>query len=359
MKISRFRIKENNKVKVLESEKYNYFFDKKNGFMAQWGETQKDDPGRAPGPVIADIEVVASCKGPGGKVCPFCYKGNVPGDNYMDFETYKKIFSRLPRTLTQIAFGADADLSVNPDIFKIMDYTRQNGIIPNITVADIKKDVAEKLAKICGAVAVSWYGMHTSKDYCYNSIKHLTDSGLEQVNMHFMLSEETLPYIDELINDIKTDQRLAKLNAVVFLSLKQKGRGKSFKGCSINDFKEVIKKMTNDDIPFGFDSCSAIKFLIAIKELYPEKYEEYKEMTEPCESFTQSIYLNEKGEVYPCSFMEKEYWNNNKQKKWSLLDYNGSRDVLEKIWNSKEAIKFSFNARVSQLNQEGCQYYQV
>ena len=121
------------------------------------------------------------------------------------------------------------------------------GLLKNkkVILSDINKEIAEKLAKVCGAVAVSWYGMHTSKDHCYNSIKYLTDAGMNQINMHFMLSRETLPYIDELINDIKNDKRLAKLNAVVFLSLKQKGRGKSFKGCSINDFKEVVKKGEN------------------------------------------------------------------------------------------------------------------
>jgi hypothetical protein len=359
MKAKNFTIKENNKIKILESKEYNYFFDKETGFMAQWGKTQEEDPERAPGPVLADIEVVASCKGPGGKVCPFCYKGNLPGNNYMSFETYKEVFKRLPKSLTQIAFGADADLSVNPDIFKIMKYTRENGIIPNITVADINKEIAEKLAKVCGAVAVSWYGMHTSKDHCYNSIKYLTDAGMNQVNMHFMLSEETLPYINELINDIKNDERLAKLNAVVFLSLKQKGRGVKFKGCSINDFKEVIKKMMENNIPFGFDSCSAIKFLIAIKELYPDKYKEYKEMTEPCESFAQSIYINEKAEVFPCSFMENEYWNDGEQMKWNILEFKNDEEVLEQIWNSKEAKTFFFNSKKCQSCGQGCQYYQV
>jgi hypothetical protein len=57
--------------------------------------------------------------------------------------------------------------------------------------------------------------------------------------------------------------------------------------------------------------------------------------------------------------MEKEHWNNGKQKKWSVLDYNSSRDVIEKIWNSKEAINFALKAKVSQMNCEGCQYYKV
>ncbi len=357
-----FIVYENDNKKILKSKFYNYYFDKKTGFMAQWGATQEQNPMRAPAPVLADIEIVRSCKGPGGKVCPFCYKGNLPGNNYMSFETYKKIFDKLPKSITQIAFGTDADLSINPDFWKIVEYTRQNGVIPNVTVADITSDTAKKLAKIMGAVAVSWYGTHTSKEYCYNSIKYLTDAGLEQVNIHFMLSKETYCFIDELINDIKNDERLKKLNAVVFLSLKQKGRGKKFKGCSVEEFQSVVKKMLKNNIPFGFDSCSAVKFLQSIKPLVNEKiYEKYEEMTEPCESFSQSIYINEKGIIYPCSFLEEEIWYQGYEKSWDLTsdEIKNSEEFIDKIWNNKEAIWFSYNAKVCQGCGQGCQYYNV
>ena len=357
----KFSIKENQYFKNLKSENYNYLFDKRNGVMIQWGKTKDDDPDRAPAPVLADIEVVASCKGPGGKICPFCYKGNIPGKNYMSFEEYKIIFDKLPKSLTQIAFGTDADLSVNPDIWKIFKYTRKHGIIPNVTVADITQETAQKMSQVLGAAAVSWYGMHTKKDYCYNSIKYLTDAGLKQTNMHFMLSQETFPYIDELIYDIKNDPRLKKLNAVVFLSLKQKGRGKTFKGCDVKQFESVIKRMLDNNIPFGFDSCSAVKFLQGVKNIVDEEtYKKYKDMTEPCESFTQSIYINEKGIIYPCSFMEEEYWNDGKKHSWNLLsdEIKNKKDFID-MWNSKEAKLFSFNAKKCQECGQGCQYYQV
>ena len=58
----------------------------------------------------------------------------------MSFDTFKKIFDRLPRNLTQLAFGADAHCKSNPDIWEMMSYCRTNGkneVIPNIAVADI------------------------------------------------------------------------------------------------------------------------------------------------------------------------------------------------------------------------------
>ena len=355
-------IRENDTFKILKSEDFNYIFNKKTGYHMQWGATKEEDPVRSPyGPVIADIEVVDMCKGPGGKLCPFCYKSNTKEGSYMSLDEYKTVFAKLPNTLTQIAFGADADLSLNPDIFKIMEYTREQGVVPNITVADISKETAKKLGDVCGAVAVSWYGVYSDKNHCYDSISYLTEH-LDQVNMHFMLSAETLPYVDELINDIKTNPRLAKLNAVVFLSLKQKGRGEKFEGCTDQEFKSVVDRMMENDIGFGFDSCSQPKFVKAIQEL--ENAKELEQVSESCESFAQSIYINEKGVVYPCSFMEKMPWNSldyNKSQGWDLLsnDVTTPKEFLDNIWNSPEAVQFSAKAAMCASCGNGCQVYNV
>jgi hypothetical protein len=361
-----YEIRENDTHKIFASEDFNYVFNKKTGYHAQWGKTKEENPMRSNyGPVIADIEVVSMCKGPGGKLCPFCYKSNTPNGHYMTFEDFKTIFHKLPRSLTQIAFGADADLSLNPDIFKMFDYCRTNNynfVVPNVTVADISEETAIKLANVCGAVSVSWYGMHTKKDYCYDSIEKLTRNGLKQVNMHFMLSQESLPFIDELINDIKTDDRLKGLNAVVFLSLKQKGRGVKFNCCTTEEFKTVVERMLENEIGFGFDSCSAVKFQQSVVGHPREK--DFIEMSESCESFSQSLYLNERGVVYPCSFMEKISWNHldwDDSEGWDILsdEVKTPEDFLSKVWNSPRAINFSIEANRCASCDNGCQVYNI
>ena len=69
-----------------------------------------------------------------------------------------------------------------------MEYCRENGVIPNITVAQIDDTVAKKLSELCGAVAVSRYAY---KDACYDSVNKLTYLGMKQVNIHQMISQET------------------------------------------------------------------------------------------------------------------------------------------------------------------------
>jgi MoaA/NifB/PqqE/SkfB family radical SAM enzyme len=282
----------------------------------------------------------------------------------MTFEEFKTIFHKIPKTLTQIAFGADAGGFTNPDLFKMMEYCRNNDyniVVPNITVADISDEVADKLAELAGAVAVSFY-KHAGKDICYNSIKKLTDRGMKQVNIHWVVSKESKDQVDELIEDIKTDPRLKGLNALVMLSLKTKGRGEHFGPTSQEEYTEIVKKMFDNEIPMGADSCGAMKFLNAIKER--TDYKELEQLIEPCESGKFSLYLDSYGKVYPCSFMEQVKWNN-------LDDYNGlqfydmlndiidTNDFLNRVWNSKELLNFANGTTCANCSGEGCQIYKI
>lgn len=287
---------DNNKTKTVVSPDYNYIFNKGTGFFARWGKTKKDDPQVAPAPEIADIEITTKCNGG----CKHCYKSNTRNGTNMSFKTFKELFDKLPKTITQIAFGADADLTMNPDIWDIMLYTRDNGVIPNITIAKADDDTADKLAGICGAVAVSRYD---NKDQCYDTVKRLTDRGMDQVNIHQLVSKETFINCMYTINDYHVDGRLVKLNAIVFLSLKRKGRGNEYNYAELKDWEHMIKFADKLKTPYGFDSCS-----VPIVEKVFKKmglWEKYETVVEPCESTCFSSYFDVAGNFFPCSFCER------------------------------------------------------
>lgn len=342
-------ITENGDIREFKSDACNFTFNKKTGYTELWGKTKDDDPVYLPdGPMIADIEITTKCSGPGGILCPWCYKSNLSTGNNMSFDTFKTIFDKLPKTLTQIALGADADLSSNPDIWKIMHYCRNNDynyVVPNITCADISDEVADKLATYCGAVAISRY---SNKDLCYDSVKKLTDRGMSQVNLHLMLSSETYNSALDTLVDIIHDPRLKRLNAIVFLSLKNKGRGKNFTQLSREKFKLLVNCCLTCGIRFGFDSCSAHKFLESIKN--HSKYDEFFKMAEPCESTLFSSYIDVNGFFHPCSFCEKtDGW----EEGISVLDCN---DFVSDIWNNKRTIEF----REKLLNcNRNCPIYKI
>jgi MoaA/NifB/PqqE/SkfB family radical SAM enzyme len=338
-------------VRSFVSGDVNFTFNQVTGYTETWGKTKEENPDYLVyGPMIADIEITTKCGGPRGKLCPFCYKGNTKEGKNMSFETFKTVFHKFPKTLTQIAFGADADLTSNPDIWKIMDYCRTNGfnyVVPNVTVADVSDEVADKLTAVCGAVAVSRYA---DKDVCYDSVKKLTDRGMKQVNIHIMISEQTYMDAIETITDIRTDPRLAGLNAIVFLSLKNKGRGKYFTKLSPENFNKLVYFSMMNNVGFGFDSCSCMKFLNAVKDL--PNYKQLEEMAEPCESSRFSAYVNVEGNYFPCSFTEGTgEW----KKGMSMID---CKDFSE-IWNSELNKKFREKCVANIDKKIACQIYNV
>jgi MoaA/NifB/PqqE/SkfB family radical SAM enzyme len=317
-------IAENDKFKSCTSEDYNYFFKKDDGMFYRWGKTRDDDPVMAPAPEIMDIEIATVCDGVGAP-CKFCYKSNSRNGKQMSFESFKKLFDKLPRSITQVAFGI-GNLYDYQDMWKIFQYTRDNGVIPNVTTNGhrLTDEVADKLAELMGAVAVSRYN---PKDTCYDAVKKLTDRGMAQVNIHMLVSKETYEDCLELIEDVKKDPRLEKLNAVVFLMLKPKGRGEKLNhiGDSMR-YKSIISKAFDAGINIGFDSCGAPSFLKAVED--NDNIEMFKTLSDPCESGLFSLYASVDGEVFPCSFVEgTPGWETG----ISIID---SEDFIEDVWNS-------------------------
>lgn len=338
------------KYKYLYHPKYKFSFRKSDGLFIRYGETLNDDGDLNLGlPEICDIELSTICNGVNGP-CKFCYKSNNNKGKNMSFETFKKVFHNLPPSITQIAFGI-GDIDGNPDMWKIFEYTRNNGIIPNVTIngSRMTSEFYDKLVSTCGAVAVSLY----DKDTTYNAVYELTSRGMKQVNIHFMLSNETYDKAFELLNDRLTDMRLTKLNAIVFLSLKLKGRAIGhYTQLEQDKFEKLIDYVLEKNISVGFDSCSASKFIKSIQNKKNSKtLEQY---VEPCESGIYSCYISCEGKYYPCSFCEGiDGWENGIDVTISGLNF------LKDIWYNKKVKDFSNNVIKCRKNYKSCPIYEI
>ena len=348
-----FRVRENEDIKILKSKEANYFFDKKTGYMASWGKTVEEDVKVFPAPTLLDIEVTTKCTGVNGKVCPFCYKANTPNGENMSFETFKTILDKFPNVLTQIAFGADATLESNPDLWEMMAYTRGKGYVPNITCAQISEATADNLARYCGAVAISRYD---DANACYDSVYKLTSRGMKQVNIHLMISQETYDNAVQTLKDCKTDERLKNLNAVVFLSLKKKGRGTGHHVLTQEQFNSLVELALKNNVRIGFDSCSSFKVFTAFSNKPEMRY--VKDSIIPCESTLESSYINVKGEFFPCSFMEgTEGWKTG-------IDVVNCNDFIDDIWNNPRTEEFRNALLATATSETGCScricpYYEI
>lgn len=342
---------ENDKLKVLKSKNYNFLFNKEDGFFARWGKTQNDDGDLELGlPEIADIEIAEVCEGvPGIGPCAFCYKSNTgnKGEN-MSLDTFKKIFHKLPPTITQIAFGCGT-LRRHPEMWDIFKYAKDNGVTPNLTInGDVDDHEFDKIAELCGACAVSIY----DKNLSYDAIKKLTDRGMTQVNIHFLISKETYKKAFEIMNDMKTDPRLAKMKALVLLSLKTKGRSVGrYHQLSQEEFSTLTNYALENNVAVGFDSCSAQKFMKSVKGHSNEK--QFEQSAEPCESAIYSSYIDVRGDFYPCSFSpDTEGW----EKGISVIECD---NFLKDVWQHEKVKKFRERVIGCRNCGKSCAIYEI
>jgi hypothetical protein len=149
------------------------------------------------------------------------------------------------------------------------------------------------------------------------------------------------------INDIKTDPKLEKLNAIVYLWLKPKGERNQFNQLdSMKKFQDLIETAIETGGKFGFDSCTAPMFLRAIKD--NPNFNQYKTMAESCESFGLfSGYINTDARYFPCSFAEGVgEWQEG-------LDVLNCNDFVKDIWNHPLLDKYRKRS-LAEIDCNGC-----
>jgi MoaA/NifB/PqqE/SkfB family radical SAM enzyme len=163
-----------------------------------------------------------------------------------------------------------------------------------------------------------------------------------------MISEETYNETLETIFDKTEDPRLKDLNAIVLLSLKQKGRGVEYTPLSQIKFNILVETTFRLGIKIGFDSCSSHKFLEAIKD-HPDRIR-LTQSVEPCESSCFSSYIDVDGNFAPCSFASNsEDWIEG-------IKITEQTDFIKDIWYNDKVINFRKNLLAC---KRACPLYEV
>jgi hypothetical protein len=176
------------------------------------------------------------------------------------------------------------------------------------------------------------------------------------INIHYMISTETYDGAFEVLNDKMNDSRLSEMNAIVFLSLKPKGRAKDkYTSLSQEKFDALLNYALDNHIACGMDSCSAQKFLTTIRGT--ENYDKYSNFVEPCESTRMSSYFNTHGKFFPCSFIEGQITDTGD---WTEgLDGVNTKDFMKDIWNNSKTN--AFRNKCIECNNTGvsCPHYTI
>jgi len=195
----------------------------------------------------------------------------------------------------QVALGG-GNPNQHPDFCEILATTRRDfGIVPSYTTngRGLSRSVLEATRRYCGAVAVSAYPPFVETDV---AVRKLTQRGIK-TNIHFILSSES---VDLSIDWLRAPPDwLREINALIFLNFKPVTRDGSNELLAKRHprIAEFFELATSHEYPFriGFDDCSTTG-LITHGDVQPLSLD-------PCDSARFSMFVSERMQAYPCSFM--------------------------------------------------------
>ena len=213
-------------------ERYRFFtyFDRatgsymRSGILNDLGSETDNDPFMASFPHLLDIGIMGHCEHGLSGMCERggiqCYQSG--GSKYrenMSLADFQWIADQCEGKVQQFALGGRGDPDMHENFEALLNYSRERGIVPNITSSGYRLDgkKADIIKQYCGAAAVSWY----RNEYTMRAIEHLVSAGVT-TNIHYVLGEDS---IDEAIDIITRGVLPDGISRMVFLLYKPVGAG--------------------------------------------------------------------------------------------------------------------------------------
>lgn len=324
-------------MQVYKDRYYNFIelFNEKNGFLIRTnildenGNETNIKPLCRSYPELIDIGIVGSCQN--GRTCHMfgikCYqKDSIKPD--MKLSDYKRIIDESANKTFQVALGGRGDPNKHKDFIEILKYTREKGIVPNLTSSgyNMTDEEAEAIIEYCGSVAISMYskvvGGKESNPDTIKAINRFADR--IHTNVHYVISNNT---IDDAIYRLENDCFPSNIHGVIFLLYKPVGLAADdrdnlirFNNPKIEKFLDLVF-LKKHQYKIGFDTC----FSYLLFQYNPSLKD--NPSVQSCESGTFSCYIDSDLTLYPCSFTkEKEY------------EDKLGKEGIEYIWNRSKKI---------------------
>ena len=297
---------------------YTTFFNPRTGFFARVEDKGKPEPFWSPhGPELMDISITNWCD----KGCPFCYKSSDEDGQHMKLSDYKSVIDQAKSMgVFQVALGG-GNPNQHPDFIEIIQYTHDQGIVPNYTTngRGLSEEILEATKKYCGAVAVSAYSPFIETQQTVELLKQYDI----KTNIHYILDSKT---IDNAIDWLKSPPDFLKsINAIVFLNYKPSGR-KVFEKRLLRHSQRVqeffdLATSSECELKVGFDAC-CVSGVFSRTNTNPA-------FVDACDAGRFSLFVSEDMRVYPCSF----------QGGLAKGDLLTEENTLENIWINSENMK--------------------
>lgn len=325
--------------KIDRKNRFVSMFNPDTGFYARSGVIDKDgddtgiDPFMTAYPELVDVGVMGHCVHGSSGLCMKsgvqCYqnglKTKVPN---MTLDNFKRIVDECKGKTFQLALGGRGDVDQHENFAEILQYCRENDIVPNFTSSGLgfTDEIVQLCKKYCGAVAISWY----RQAHTYRAIQMLLDAGVK-TNIHYVLGDNS---IDEAIERLKKNDFPEGINAVIFLLHKPVGLGSESNVLHYGDprVEEFFRLVDTQKFHFkiGFDSCSIPAVLNYTNNIDQDSID-------TCEGGRWSMYITSDMLALPCSF-------DNQDLRWA---YDISNDTIQNAWDSPQFEDFRNHFRTS------------
>lgn len=285
---------------AFEDEKGIYY---RSGILEQ-GQDTGEEPFRASFPHLLDIGIMGHCEHGLSGLCQStgtqCYQsGGELFDENMPLHQYQKIIGQCEGKVFQVALGGRGDPDCHEDFESILDYTRQKGIVPNLTTSGYRLDVnkAKVIRQYCGAAAVSYY----RNSYTDRAIDRLVSEGVT-TNLHYVLGKNSITEAIEMLEEDRIPQGVTR---VIFLLHKPVGMGRQDNVLETRDerverFFKALKHPSRID-RVGFDSCLVPGVIAYAPEIAVPSFD-------ACEAGRFSGYIDANLHFSPCSFDRTQRW---------------------------------------------------
>lgn len=280
-------------IKRFPVDRYTAVFSPNSGFFARQEDAGTPEPFWAShGPELLDVAITNWCD----KGCSFCYRKSDQAGTHLSVADYTEVMRQAAEMhVFQVALGG-GNPNQHPDFPEILRLTREQfGIVPNYTTngRGLTDEVVAATARHCGAVAVSAYAPYTETA---EAVTKLRAAGIK-TNLHFILTSKSVDTAIEWLHNPPSFLQAA--SAIVFLNYKPVGRHADERLLLNRSprVEEFFKLATTGQRPFqiGFDTCT-ITGLARFGRAPAVSIE-------GCDAGRFSLFVSEKMEVYPCSFM--------------------------------------------------------
>ncbi|HCP14637.1 MAG TPA: radical SAM protein [Peptococcaceae bacterium] len=293
------------------------------------GKDSGAEPFMAEMPHLLDIGIMGHCIHGASGLCVQagvqCYQDglNINQPN-MPLRDYQGIIDQCKGAVCQVALGGRGDPDMHEDFEALLAYTREAGIVPNMTTSGygLTPQKARWIRQYCGAAAVSWY----RSEYTDKAINLLLDAGVH-TNVHFVLGRQSL---EEAIAIIEGKKIPPGIGRMIFLLHKPVGLGQKRNVLDILDprvrhFFSLFNDADNCRIA-GFDSCCVPGLLNMALKIHTASME-------PCEGGRFSAYVTPDLQLLPCSFDQKQRWgvslrNLSLREAWNSDQFEAFRNVM-------------------------------